>query len=479
MPSSGERAHSYASAQRDRVRSDGRTAETARKAEITTGVLAQCDGSSHVSLGDTHCVVGIKADLGVPCASSPGCGSLQFSVEVSPCAEAPGIGGEAALAGAVADTRARESSRRDAVGVSLARSLDELFGGAPDGSGACVDLAALCVVHGKCCWILHVDVVLMSRDGAELMCCALGAKAALLDCVVPQTSVAPVEELANPDDTPDVEIDDESEGFSLTPASMPTVVSASVVNPATGCNPRDPDGDLNANTEGPSVCVCVSLSLTLSLSLSLPQFPQKQSVSHTSLAATRPRPSTQRHRERPKVPTPVCLVLSTVPPTPTTARSALCVSLCGCRCLSVRREEKTRCHVPEGRSSLLTLDTRKTSFTRTWSPQQREPRTMLCSVSLARREAEQRRQREDPQSTSALHERRRVRRQQRKANNAGGKGGGKKDADDDPQNPLDVLVRQVQQLGTATRVLACTAVMTGRCLQRANDQERRNKLARP
>eukprot|EP00793_Prasinoderma_coloniale_P001590 PRCOL_00003395-RA len=224
----------------------GRKNPTARAPRVASGALAQCDGSAHAAVGALAAVAGVKADVVRPRASAPDCGSIAFSVEVSPCAR----------------EQWGAPRRREAEAATLRAALQSAFGGAPDGSGAAVDLARLCVARARHAWELRVHVAIMAAgDGAHNACGGLGGgmlacasaavRAALSTAAIPRAvAVAAEGENGTGGAEVEVEIEDGEEVDPLVVASMPVVLTAALLD-------ATPEGEGEGEGEGSGAVVVV------------------------------------------------------------------------------------------------------------------------------------------------------------------------------------------------------------------------------
>eukprot|EP00882_Tetradesmus_deserticola_P005713 GHRQ01006015.1.p1 GENE.GHRQ01006015.1~~GHRQ01006015.1.p1 ORF type:complete len:283 (+),score=101.25 GHRQ01006015.1:153-1001(+) len=201
----GERIYIVQGIEQD-VRTDGRSRAQYRPLELEANVVAQADGSARLHLGPTDVLVGVKVELGVPDSSSPNRGQVHVSVECSSCAspEFKGRGGED-------------------WGIELARALESSLVGAP-AAGCGLDLAALCLVPGKTCWLVYVDALVLNDGGNVLDALSIAARAALA-----LTRVYKVEVSMNEDDEPEVELSGEREGAPLDASNVPVIVTVSQV----------------------------------------------------------------------------------------------------------------------------------------------------------------------------------------------------------------------------------------------------------
>lgn len=168
------------------VRSDGREQRELRDVEIATGVIAQATGSARVRIGSTDVIVGVKAEIGTPDVETPGHGAVEFSVECSPLASPKfrGRGG-------------------DELSAELSTAIEKSFGVGMAGEAAALDLASLCILPGKSCWVLYVDALVLDLDGSVVDAISVACRAALEDAKIPKV------EILGEGEGQDFEVDDE------------------------------------------------------------------------------------------------------------------------------------------------------------------------------------------------------------------------------------------------------------------------------
>jgi len=161
------------------VRSDGRDRLSYRHFAIETGIVSQANGSVRLRLGGvTDVVVGVKAELSRPEATTPNTGTIHFSVECCPSAS-PEFEGKAG----------------EELNHELARMMAQLMKGG-------LDLKSLCLLPGKICWVLYVDVMVMDSGGNLFDAICIATRAALYNTRIPKV------QLTGPDKT-DVEVEDD------------------------------------------------------------------------------------------------------------------------------------------------------------------------------------------------------------------------------------------------------------------------------
>lgn len=201
------------------VRCDGREQRQTRDVEITCGVIAQAAGSSRVRVGGTDVIVAVKVEIGTPELETPDRGMCEFSVECSPLASPAfrGRGGD--------DLSAELSSAIEkAYGVGISQKTKD----------SPIDLASLCILPGKSCWVLYIDALVLDLDGSVVDAIAIGCRAALHDTKIPKV------EIQKDGDEEDFEIDDDPEqatrvDVSRVPLSLSVgLVGSSIVLDLTG-----------------------------------------------------------------------------------------------------------------------------------------------------------------------------------------------------------------------------------------------------
>lgn len=216
--SDSQKAYIIESVSKD-VRCDGREQRETRDVEITCGVIAQAAGSSRVRLGGTDVIVAVKAEIGTPELDAPDRGLCEFSVECSPLASPAfrGRGGD--------DLSAELSSAIEkAYGVGISQKT----------SDSPIDLASLCILPGKSCWVLYIDALVLDLDGSVVDAIAIGCRAALHDTRIPKV------EIQKDGDEEDFEIDDDPEqatrvDVSKVPLSLSVgLIGSSIVLDLTG-----------------------------------------------------------------------------------------------------------------------------------------------------------------------------------------------------------------------------------------------------
>ncbi|CAM6092665.1 unnamed protein product [Calypogeia fissa] len=192
------------------LRGDGRGRQHFRSFSIDTGIIPQANGSSRVRLGGTDVIASVKAELGAPPAGRPHHGRIEINVECSPTAtpEFEGRGGEE-------------------LSLELSRALQRSFLGGPSGVGSAIDLATLCVLEGKVCWVLSIDGLVLNSDGNLLDALSIAIKAALANSGLPKVEITGG---TSADDEADFELSDNPEDFlQLDTSRVPLVITLTKV----------------------------------------------------------------------------------------------------------------------------------------------------------------------------------------------------------------------------------------------------------
>ena len=156
------------------IRVDGRGLTDVRPYEVVVGSLALSNGSARVSLpgGSTDVVCSVKAEV---CPILGGLGSSQGEVgEIEISVEFLGNAGVTSNFGARTMKVKHEAE--------LSRILQKLLANA-------VDLKALCIVPGKWCWKLFIDLLVLSGEGNLIDCCSFAIYSALNATLIPNLTV--------------------------------------------------------------------------------------------------------------------------------------------------------------------------------------------------------------------------------------------------------------------------------------------------
>ncbi|XP_049879720.1 exosome complex component RRP42 [Pectinophora gossypiella] len=152
----------------DDFRSDGRSNIDYRPLELETDVVSHASGSARLRLANTDILVGVKTEIDVPKPDLPNLGKLEFFVDCSANAtpEFEGRGGE-----------------------QLASSISNMLQKAYHSSQA-FNLKQLCILEGKQCWKLYIDILILECGGNLCDAVSLAVKAALYNTRIPFVKAA-------------------------------------------------------------------------------------------------------------------------------------------------------------------------------------------------------------------------------------------------------------------------------------------------
>ena len=147
------------------VREDGRKPHEFRLLEVERDVIPHVNGSSHVKIQDAiEILCSIKLDISEPSVDTPSRGHLIFNVETSPSCSL-----------VVDERKLAEFSS------GVAHHLERIYMGCD-----AVDLEKLCIIEGRYCWALHVDLTILRCDGYPLDACSIATREALQSTLIPQ-----------------------------------------------------------------------------------------------------------------------------------------------------------------------------------------------------------------------------------------------------------------------------------------------------
>ncbi|GBG80935.1 hypothetical protein CBR_g31491 [Chara braunii] len=122
-------------------------------------LITSASGSARLRLGATDVLATVKVELGSPSQSKPNQGRIEVAVELS----------------ATADPEF-EGWRGEEYGSELSKALERYLQGGASGAGAAIDLTTLCIVEGRTCWVLYVDILVLNTDGNLLDASAIAIK---------------------------------------------------------------------------------------------------------------------------------------------------------------------------------------------------------------------------------------------------------------------------------------------------------------
>jgi len=188
------------------LRTDGRKRLDFRDFTVEMGVISQANGSARVRLDETDVLVGVKVDLGTPKTTSPKAGHVVVDVQCGSTSSAE-----------------LESREADELNLELARVLRRNLN-----NKSAIDLEKLCVIEGKQCWIIYVDVLVVYNNGNLYDTMGIATKAALYDTRIPKIEVVPSE-------TPgemDIEVDADPEATIVFDATnVPICITLTKIGP--------------------------------------------------------------------------------------------------------------------------------------------------------------------------------------------------------------------------------------------------------
>ncbi|KAK9891938.1 hypothetical protein WA026_017421 [Henosepilachna vigintioctopunctata] len=148
----------------ENIRIDGREREDYRPMEIETDVVSHAFGSSRLRLANTDVLVAVKIEVDAPYPERPLEGKLEFFVDCSANAtpEFEGRGGEE-------------------LAVELSNCLSSAYR-----SEEVFNLKKLCIMKGRKCWKLYVDILLLEVGGNLFDAVSIAVKAALWNTQIPK-----------------------------------------------------------------------------------------------------------------------------------------------------------------------------------------------------------------------------------------------------------------------------------------------------
>mmetsp|Transcript_14095 Transcript_14095/g.24826 ORF Transcript_14095/g.24826 Transcript_14095/m.24826 type:complete len:304 (-) Transcript_14095:65-976(-) len=154
------------------IRYDGRGMDDFRAITIQNNIFPHVNGSSRVKIdSDVDIICSVKLEIADTLPSAPSSGYLAVNVDISPsCA-------------IYTDEKSVQ-----ATSSSIAEHLEGMF----VGSNA-LDLKQFSILKGKFCWVVHVDLLILSMDGNPLDACSIAAQVALQCTRIPRTEAIPGE----------------------------------------------------------------------------------------------------------------------------------------------------------------------------------------------------------------------------------------------------------------------------------------------
>lgn len=145
------------------LRADGRPQQEWRPVSVELNPVPQAAGSARVRLGGTDVLVSVKGDIGRPTLEQPSHGQIVCLVDSSTVFAMNAVHG---------------GSNEDRLTQARNDELTALLNNVLVHSGV-LDAAMFCLVPGKHCWILYVDVLVLDYDGNLLDAMIAAAQLAL------------------------------------------------------------------------------------------------------------------------------------------------------------------------------------------------------------------------------------------------------------------------------------------------------------
>ncbi|TDH72668.1 hypothetical protein CCR75_008475 [Bremia lactucae] len=159
----------------NKVRTDSRGIEDARKVQLQTRVIQTAASSCLVKLGKTSVLSAVKLAVGAPAVATPDQGEIAIQVHLSPlCSNRFTLG--------------RPSEEAQSIGSQLTRIIV---------GSRVVEMESLSIVKGQSAWKLMVDVYSVSHDGNVLDAALISIVAALKTLKLPATSINDVDNVVS------------------------------------------------------------------------------------------------------------------------------------------------------------------------------------------------------------------------------------------------------------------------------------------
>ena len=151
------------------IREDGRSPRDHRVVSVELDVLPHLSGSSRIKIASaTEVLCSIKAVVADLSPASPAKGIIEVTADFSPSC----------------NLKLDERRLNDA-GSYLAQQLQRVLTGSLDGTV----LPTLCIIPGKFCWCLHVDLLITKLDGDPLDACSMAIYSALKTTKIPRVEL--------------------------------------------------------------------------------------------------------------------------------------------------------------------------------------------------------------------------------------------------------------------------------------------------
>jgi len=146
------------------ARIDGRGLMDYREFKITTNIVPKAEGSADVYLGESKVFAGVKYDIGTPFGDNPDEGVCTVMSEFIPMAH-PDF----------------ETGPPNEYSIQLARVVDRGIR-----HTNFIDLKKLCIIHGKACYVLFVDIYIADYLGNLVDVSNVAAVAAIMSALLPK-----------------------------------------------------------------------------------------------------------------------------------------------------------------------------------------------------------------------------------------------------------------------------------------------------
>ncbi|XP_060519950.1 exosome complex component RRP42 [Cylas formicarius] len=147
----------------ENFRIDGRQREDYRYMELETDIVTHAFGSARLRLANTDVLVAVKLEVDVPFPERPYEGKIEFFVDCS--------------ANATPDFEGRGGEN---LAIELANTLASAYR-----SPKAFDLTKLCILKGRKCFKIYVDILILECGGNLYDAVSLAVKAALHTTKVP------------------------------------------------------------------------------------------------------------------------------------------------------------------------------------------------------------------------------------------------------------------------------------------------------
>ncbi|KAK4876762.1 hypothetical protein RN001_009268 [Aquatica leii] len=148
----------------ENFRNDGRERSQYRPMELETNIVAHAFGSARLRLANTDVLVAVKIEVDVPTIDQPSEGKIEFFVDCS--------------ANATPDFEGRGG---EDLAMEIMNSLTNAYK-----STKAFNLSKLCILKGRKCWKLMVDILLLECGGNLYDAVSLAVKAALWHTEIPR-----------------------------------------------------------------------------------------------------------------------------------------------------------------------------------------------------------------------------------------------------------------------------------------------------